>query len=51
MGLGTTQMLATFFDGIARHTREGLAFKARAEAVGFRQAVRERDSGAPIGPA
>lgn len=29
-------------------TREGLAFKARAEEVGFKQAVRERDSGAPI---
>ncbi|HEV3074662.1 MAG TPA: crotonase/enoyl-CoA hydratase family protein [Thermoanaerobaculia bacterium] len=45
MGLGTTQMLATLFDGIARHTPEGLAFKARAEEVGFKQAVRERDSG------
>jgi enoyl-CoA hydratase len=49
MGLATTQMLATFFDGIARHTPEGMAFKARAERVGFKQAVRERDSGAPIG--
>ena len=48
MGLATTQMLATFFDGMARHTREGLAFKARAEAVGFKQAVAERDGGAPI---
>ncbi len=48
MGLATTQMLATFFDGMTRHTREGLAFKARSEAVGFKQAVRERDSDAPI---
>jgi enoyl-CoA hydratase len=48
MGLATTQLLATLFDGVARHTPEGLAFKARAEAVGFKQAVRERDSGAPI---
>ena len=48
MGLATTQMLATFFDGIARHTPEGLAFKAHAEAAGFKQAVRERDSGADL---
>ena len=48
MGLASTQMVATLFDGIARHTPEGLAFKARAEAVGFKQAVRERDSGEPI---
>lgn len=46
MGLASTQTLATLFDGIARHTPEGVAFKARAEAVGFRQAVAERDSGA-----
>ena len=45
MGLATTQMLATLFDGIARHTPEGLAFKTRAEEAGFKQAVRERDSG------
>lgn len=44
MGLETTQMFATFFDGIARHTPEGVAFKARAEAVGFKQAVKERDA-------
>jgi enoyl-CoA hydratase len=43
MGLQTTQMFATLFDGIARHTPEGVAFKARAEAVGFKQAVKERD--------
>lgn len=49
MGLATTQLLATFFDGMTRHTPEGLAFKARCEAVGFREAVRERDSGAPLG--
>jgi enoyl-CoA hydratase len=48
MGLSTTQLLATLFDGIARHTPEGVAFKARAENVGFKQAVQERDSGAPI---
>jgi enoyl-CoA hydratase len=48
MGLATTQILATLLDGAARHTPEGLAFKARAEAAGFKQAVKERDSGVPI---
>jgi enoyl-CoA hydratase len=48
MGLASTQLTATLFDGIARHTPEGLAFKARAEAVGFKRAVKERDSGDPI---
>ena len=42
-GLGSTQMLATFFDGVARHTKEGFAFQGRAAEVGFKQAVRERD--------
>jgi enoyl-CoA hydratase len=36
-------MLATFFDGIARHTPEGVAFKRRAEAAGWTPAVAERD--------
>lgn len=49
MGLATTQLLATFFDGMTRHTPEGLAFKTRCEAVGFKEAVRERDSGMPLG--
>jgi enoyl-CoA hydratase len=49
MGLATTQMIATIFDGITRHSPEGFAFKQRCEEVGFKQAVRERDSGAPIG--
>jgi enoyl-CoA hydratase len=48
MGLETTQMLATVFDGITRHSPEGMAFKRRAEKVGFKQAVRERDSGAAL---
>ena len=43
MGLGSTRVLGTLFDGIARHTQEGLDFVRRAEAEGFRQAVRERD--------
>lgn len=47
-GLPNTQLLATLFDGMARHNPPGMAFKARAEQVGFRQAVVERDSGEPI---
>ena len=48
MGLATTQTIATLFDGMARHTPEGVWFKKRAEEVGFKQAVAERDSGDPI---
>ncbi len=43
--LTQTQRLATVFDGITRHSPEGLHFKARAEAVGWKQAVQERDAG------
>jgi enoyl-CoA hydratase len=43
MGLASSRTLGTLFDGIARHTQEGLDFVARAQQVGFRQAVRERD--------
>ncbi len=48
MGLSNTQMIATIFDGITRHSPEGIWFKQRAEEVGFKQAVAERDSGEPI---
>ena len=48
MGLETTQMMATLFDGMTRHSPEGVAFKARSEAVGFKKAVEERDSGERI---
>lgn len=48
MGLQTTQMFATLFDGVARHSPEGLWFRERAQAVGFKRAVAERDGGAPI---
>lgn len=48
MGLASTQTLATFFDGVTRHSPEGMWFKQRAEEAGFAAAVRERDSGAPI---
>jgi enoyl-CoA hydratase len=43
MGMATTRTLGILFDGIARHTQEGLDFVTRAGDVGFRQAVRERD--------
>jgi enoyl-CoA hydratase/carnithine racemase len=43
MGFASSRMLGTLFDGVARHTQEGLDFVRRAEEVGFRQAVRERD--------
>jgi len=43
MGLASSRMLGTIFDGIARHTQEGIDFVGRAAEVGFRQAVRERD--------
>ena len=48
MGLQGTQLLATLFDGIARHTPEGHWFKDLAEREGFPAAVRWRDSGRPI---
>ncbi|GAA5316854.1 MAG: crotonase/enoyl-CoA hydratase family protein [Candidatus Pelagadaptatus aseana] len=48
MGLNTTQMFATMFDGVARHSPEGKWFEERAQAEGFKQAVAERDSGKPI---
>jgi enoyl-CoA hydratase len=47
MGLRTTQMLGTVFDGIARHTPEGIAWRDSAMRDGFREAVRRRD--APFG--
>ncbi len=43
LGMAQTRLLGTLFDGIARHTQEGLDFVRRSEEVGFRQAVRERD--------
>lgn len=48
MGLEQTQMLATVFDGITRHNPEGLWFRRYAQANGFKEAVRLRDSGEPI---
>lgn len=48
LGLTSTQTIATLFDGMARHSPEGICFKQRAEEVGFKQAITERDSGDPI---
>ena len=42
-GLQATQVLGTFFDGIARHTAEGFDFVRKAATEGFREAVRDRD--------
>ncbi len=47
MGLRTTQLIGTVFDGIARHTPEGVAWRDLAMKEGFREAVRRRD--APFG--
>lgn len=47
-GLANSQMLATLFDGIARHSPEGMWFKRYAEREGFKAAVQWRDSGKNI---
>ena len=44
-GMMETQRLATIFDGISRHSPEGMNFKQRVECVGWKQAVHERDEG------
>ena len=46
----STQRLATIFDGVTRHSPEGMWFKERAATAGFPAAVAERDSGKPIAP-
>jgi len=45
MGLQTTQILATLFDGITRHSPEGRWFQELAATHGFHAAVAWRDSG------
>jgi enoyl-CoA hydratase len=44
MGLRSATTLAMLFDGVARHTQEGIDFVARSREAGFREAVRERDA-------
>ncbi len=43
MGLRTTQMLGTFFDGMTRHTEEAYRWVESFEEKGFRQIISERD--------
>jgi enoyl-CoA hydratase len=43
MGLRTSQILGTFFDGIARHTPEAQKWAERITDGDFRDAVAERD--------
>lgn len=44
MGLRTTQMLGTFFDGMTRHTEEALRWREGFGEVGFRETIRRRDA-------
>jgi len=44
-GILQTQRLATIFDGITRHSPEGINFKTRSEEVGWKQSVADRDDG------
>jgi enoyl-CoA hydratase/carnithine racemase len=43
MGLRTSQMLGTFFDGVTRHTEEAYRWVESFGEKGFRQVIRERD--------
>lgn len=43
MGLRTTQMLGTFFDGMTRHTEEAYRWAEGFSDKGFRETIRERD--------
>ncbi len=43
MGLRTTQLLGTFFDGITRHTEEAYRWVESFAERGFRQVIRDRD--------
>jgi hypothetical protein len=48
VGLAGTQIIATLFDGITRHSAEGRWFKDFSEEHGFHAAVAWRDSGRTI---
>jgi enoyl-CoA hydratase len=43
MGLRTSQMLGTFFDGMTRHTEEAYQWVESFQEKGFREVIRERD--------
>lgn len=44
MGLRTTQMFGTLFDGMTRHTEEAYRWVEDFETKGFRQVISERDA-------
>src|SRR5215216_409922 len=44
MGLRTTQLLGTLFDGITRHTEEAYRWRESFAEVGFRETIRRRDA-------
>ncbi len=44
-GLLNSQKFATIFDGISRHSPEGLNFKKMSERDGWKKSVKERDNG------
>lgn len=44
MGLRTSQLLGTFFDGVTRHTEEAHRWVESFEEKGFREVIRERDA-------
>ncbi|MBR12329.1 MAG: enoyl-CoA hydratase [Acidimicrobiaceae bacterium] len=44
MGLRTSQMLGTLFDGVTRHTEEAYRWVESFEEKGFREVIRERDA-------
>jgi len=44
MGLRTTQLLGTFFDGLTRHTEEAYRWAESFSEKGFREVIRERDA-------
>lgn len=44
MGLRTTQLLGTFFDGVTRHTEEAYQWAESFKDKGFREVIRERDA-------
>ena len=44
MGLRTSQMLGTFFDGVTRHTEEAYRWAESFDEKGFREVIRERDA-------
>ena len=44
MGLRTTQMFGTFFDGVTRHTEEAYRWTESFREIGFRRTITNRDA-------